>query len=88
MSKMKFIGVMLVFVIGIFMFDNRPNINNVSLKHLDKNVKGVGYKKAKIIIAERDKNGHFKDWDDFKYRIRDTGVGHKTIQNIKYRYNI
>ncbi|MFZ6688366.1 ComEA family DNA-binding protein [Undibacterium sp. SXout11W] len=50
------------------------DVNKADQVALD-GVKGIGPAKSKAIIAERSKNGSFKDWTDFETRIK--GIGDK-----------
>ncbi|MBC3862904.1 helix-hairpin-helix domain-containing protein [Undibacterium jejuense] len=50
------------------------DVNKADQAALD-GVKGIGPAKSKAIIAERSKNGNFKDWADFETRVR--GIGDK-----------
>jgi competence protein ComEA len=43
-------------------------------------VKGIGPAKSKAIIAERTKNGNFKDWADFEARVK--GIGDKNSAKL------
>lgn len=47
-------------------------------------IKGVGAKAAQYIIEERDKNGLYKDYDDFLDRVYKRVV-HKGIQDLLFR---
>lgn len=56
------------------------NINAASQEVLE-SVKGVGPSKAKSIIAEREKNGAYKDAEDLSKRVR--GIGAKTVSKMQ-----
>ena len=43
-------------------------------------IKSIGEKTADAIIAERTKNGKFKDWNDFIHRVK--GVGPKNAEKM------
>lgn len=43
-------------------------------------IKGIGPAKSKAIIAERNKNGSFKDWSDFEKRVK--GIGEKNSSKL------
>ncbi len=43
-------------------------------------IKSIGAKTADAIIAERTKNGKFKDWTDFIHRVK--GVGPKNAEKM------
>jgi competence protein ComEA len=49
-------------------------VNKADQAALD-SVKGIGPKLSKAIVDERNKNGNFKDWDDFEKRVK--GIGDK-----------
>jgi competence protein ComEA len=55
------------------------DVNKADAAALD-GVKGVGPATSKLIIAERDKNGPFKDWADFEKRVK--GVGDKRAAKL------
>lgn len=50
------------------------DVNKADAAALD-SIKGIGPKIAKTIIDERNKNGKFKDWNDFESRVK--GIGDK-----------
>lgn len=56
------------------------SINSASQEILE-SVKGVGPSKAKSIIAEREKNGAYKDAEDLSKRVR--GIGTKTVSKMQ-----
>ena len=47
-------------------------------------VKGVGEAAVESIVAERNKNGKFKDIYDFFERVNYTAVNRKCLENIAY----
>jgi len=53
------------------------NINSANYKTLAENIKGVGEKKAKAIVAYREKHGPFRRADDL---INIKGIGPKLIE--------
>ena len=55
------------------------DVNKADAAALD-GVKGIGAKKAKLIIDERTKGGPFKDWADFEKRVK--GVKEKSAQKL------
>jgi len=55
------------------------DVNKADAAALD-GVKGVGPTTSKAIIAERTKNGEFKDWADFEKRVK--GVGEKRAAKL------
>lgn len=50
------------------------DVNKADQAALD-GVKGIGPAKSKVILAERNKGGNFKDWADFESRVK--GIGEK-----------
>ncbi|MFZ6848169.1 ComEA family DNA-binding protein [Undibacterium sp. RuRC25W] len=50
------------------------DVNKADQAALD-GIKGIGPAKSKLILAERTKNGNFKDWSDFQTRVK--GIGDK-----------
>ncbi len=50
------------------------DVNSADRAALD-GIKGIGGKTADAIIAERDKHGKFKDWDDLVKRVKGVGPG-------------
>ncbi|WMB28087.1 helix-hairpin-helix domain-containing protein [Streptococcus didelphis] len=60
--------------------DNKKvNLNNASLEELTK-IPGIGEKRAKEIIENRDKLGGFKSLDDL---LAISGIGQKTLDKLK-----
>ena len=55
------------------------DVNTADKATLD-GVKGIGPKTAEAIIAERNKGGAFKDWDDLIKRVK--GVGEKNASTM------
>jgi len=55
------------------------DVNKADAAALD-SVKGVGPATSKTILAERDKNGPFKDWADFEKRVK--GVSDKRAAKL------
>ena len=73
MLKKLFIGwALLLAVAGIALAD--VEVNSADKAALD-SIKDIGPKISVKIIAERDKGGKFKDWDDLVKRVK--GVGPK-----------
>lgn len=54
-------------------------VNKADQAALD-SVKGIGPAKSKAILAERTKNGDFKDWADFEKRVK--GIGEKVAAKL------
>ena len=55
------------------------DVNKADVAALD-GVKGIGAKKAQLIIDERSKGGPFKDWADFEKRVK--GVKEKSAHKL------
>ena len=55
------------------------DVNKADQAALD-GVKGIGPAKSKAILAERSKNGNFKDWADFETRVK--GIGDKNSAKL------
>lgn len=68
----------LLAIVTLFAFANfafaAVDANTADKAALD-GIKSIGEKTADAIIAERTKNGKFKDWSDFIHRVK--GVGPK-----------
>lgn len=54
-------------------------VNKADQAQLD-SVKGIGPKISKSIVDERNKNGNFKDWNDFEKRVK--GIGDKNSTKL------
>ncbi|MEA5097170.1 MAG: helix-hairpin-helix domain-containing protein [Burkholderiaceae bacterium] len=50
------------------------DVNRATQAELD-GIKGIGPKISRTILAERNKGGNFKDWDDLQKRVK--GIGEK-----------
>ncbi|MFL6708080.1 MAG: ComEA family DNA-binding protein [Massilia sp.] len=55
------------------------DVNKADAAALD-GIKGIGAKKAQLIIDERTKGGPFKDWADFERRVK--GVKEKSAHKL------
>lgn len=55
------------------------DVNKADASALD-GIKGIGPKISKTIIDERNKNGKFKDWNDFESRVK--GIGDKSAMKM------
>ncbi|HEC28871.1 MAG TPA: helix-hairpin-helix domain-containing protein [Gammaproteobacteria bacterium] len=53
------------------------DVNLADAQTLEKNLKGIGKKKAKAIVVYRKKNGLFKSMDDL---LKVKGIGRKTLE--------
>lgn len=71
MLKKILLAVVTVFAFANFAFA-AVDANTADKTALD-GIKSIGEKTADAIIAERTKNGKFKDWTDFIHRVK--GVG-------------
>jgi len=61
------------------------DINSANAMVISKTLKGIGIKKAKAIVAYREKNGKFKTVDDL---AKVKGIGKKTIAMNKDKLTI
>jgi competence protein ComEA len=59
---------------------NAFEVNSASAFELE-SMRGIGQKMAEAIVTERNTNGIFKNWDDFKARIK--GVGEQKLKNMQ-----
>ena len=71
-KKLLFVVAAMVMMMGAAFAD--VDVNKADQAALD-GIKGIGPAKSKAIIAERSKNGTFKDWSDFETRVK--GIGDK-----------
>ncbi|MFZ6690895.1 ComEA family DNA-binding protein [Undibacterium sp. SXout20W] len=71
-KKLLFAVAAMVMMMGAAFAD--VDVNKADQAALD-GIKGIGPAKSKAIIAERSKNGTFKDWSDFETRVK--GIGDK-----------
>ena len=55
------------------------DVNKADQAALD-GIKGIGPAMSKTILAERRKNGDFKDWTDLQARVK--GIGDKSSQKF------
>ncbi|OWW20420.1 ComEA family DNA-binding protein [Noviherbaspirillum denitrificans] len=55
------------------------DVNTADASALD-SIKGIGPKISKTIVDERNKNGKFKDWNDFESRVK--GIGDKSATKM------
>ncbi len=73
MLKKILLAITTVFAFANFAFA-AVEVNNADKAALD-SIKSIGEKTADGIIAERTKNGKFKDWNDFIHRVKGVGPG-------------
>ena len=73
MLKKILLAITTVFAFANFAFA-AVEVNNADKASLD-SIKFIGEKTADGIIAERNKNGKFKDWNDFIHRVKGVGPG-------------
>ena len=71
-KKLLFVVAAMVMMMGAAFAD--VDVNKADQAALD-GIKGIGPAKSIAIIAERSKNGTFKDWSDFETRVK--GIGDK-----------
>lgn len=55
------------------------DVNKADQAQLD-TIRGLGPAKTKAILAERDKNGPYKDWADLESRVK--GIGEKNAMKL------
>ena len=77
----KFLVVLLLLVSAMFA---KVDINNANIKDLQ-TLKGVGDKKAQMIVDYRTKNGEFKSIEDL---MKVDGIGKKIIEDNKKELEI
>ena len=75
----KFLLAVIAFVMTMGIAFADVEVNKADQSALD-GVKGIGPVMSKAIIAERTKNGDFKDWADFQKRVK--GVGDKNSSKL------
>jgi competence protein ComEA len=78
MLRKILLAVTMVFALVNFAFAG-VDVNSADKTALD-GIKSIGPKTADAIIAERTKNGKFKDWSDFIHRVK--GVGPKNAEKM------
>lgn len=75
-------SIVTVLALGISLFfaaaSYSADLNKDDAATIAKDGMGIGVKKAEMIVADRDKNGPFKDWADLQKRVK--GFGIKTIE--------
>jgi competence protein ComEA len=75
----KFLFAMLALLATMSLAFAQADINKVDQAALD-GIKGIGPAMSKVILAERQKGGDFKDWADFQKRVK--GVGDKNTNKL------
>ena len=85
MSMIRFvvIGVMLLF--SAVALAGKVNINSADARTLAQELKGVGDKKAQLIVEYREKNGDFKTADDL---VKVKGISIKTVDKNRENINL
>ena len=76
-SKLVF-GISLLFASTSFAFAD-TDVNTGDQAAFD-SIKGLGPRTSKLIIAERNRGGKFKDWPDFQARVK--GVAEKSAMKL------
>lgn len=74
----------LVFAFGLLLAAAafaQVDVNKADQAGLD-GVKGIGPKMSQAILAERKKNGDFKNWSDFQKRVK--GIGDKNAAKLSH----
>lgn len=77
---MKIIRILLTFLtftLSAFVYAGPVDINIADAPTLAKNIKGVGLKKAKVIVAYREKHGMFNKVEDI---TKVKGIGPKLLE--------
>lgn len=74
-----FLGVILGLTILMGQAHAAIEVNSADQAALE-SVRGLGPSKAKAILAERKKNGPFKDSNDLHTRVK--GIGEKTVEHL------
>lgn len=79
-----FVSIFLVFT-SLAVQAEPVNINTANAFVISKSLKGIGIKKAKAIVAYRDKHGKFKSVEEL---AKVKGIGSKTIAKNKKNLKI
>ncbi len=73
----------MLMVMGLLMFTGSAlaavEVNSADQAALD-SIAGVGPATSRAIIAEREKNGNFRDWSDLEQRVK--GIGGRNIVKL------
>ncbi|MGL4768386.1 MAG: ComEA family DNA-binding protein [Formosimonas sp.] len=69
-------ALLLCFAASVQAFD----VNRASAFELQ-TIRGIGEKMAQTIVQERSAHGAFRNWNDFKARIK--GVGNQTLKRMQ-----
>lgn len=75
----KILTALALLVLPIAAVFAQVDVNKADQAALD-TIRGLGPAKTKAILAERDKNGPFKDWADFESRVK--GIGDKNAVKL------
>ncbi len=79
----KVIQIFLASIFGLMVLHGQANaaveVNSADQAALE-SVRGLGPSKAQAILAERKKNGPFKDSNDLHTRVK--GIGEKTVERL------
>jgi competence protein ComEA len=75
----KILSALALLVLPIASAFAQVDVNKADQAALD-TIRGLGPAKTKAILAERDKNGPFKDWADFESRVK--GIGGKNAMKL------
>ena len=75
----KFLLACIAFVMTMGIAFADVEVNKADQSALD-GVKGIGPALSKVILAERTKNGDFKDWADLQKRVK--GIGDKNSTKL------
>ena len=77
MKIIRILFTFLVFTLSAVVYAGPVDINLADAATLAKNIKGVGLKKAKVIVAYREKHGMFKKVEDI---TKVKGIGPKLLE--------
>jgi competence protein ComEA len=75
----KILTALALLVLPIASVFAQVDVNKADQAALD-TIRGLGPAKTKAILAERDKNGPFKDWADLEARVK--GIGGKNAMKL------
>ena len=77
--KKKILTALALLVLPLASAFAQVDVNKADQAQLD-TIRGLGPAKTKAILAERDKNGPYKDWADLESRVK--GIGEKNATKL------